>query len=56
MITKPLVIGKCPRCGGQLYIDKDFWGKFMVCIQCGYEKDIEEHKAPKPITNLLAKE
>jgi DNA-directed RNA polymerase subunit M/transcription elongation factor TFIIS len=56
MITKPLVIGKCIRCGGQLYMEKDYTGNYEKCLQCGYEKEIEEPKTPKPIINFLIKE
>lgn len=27
----------CPRCKGDLYEDTDFYGRFVSCIQCGYQ-------------------
>ena len=30
----------CPRCKGDLYEDKDKYGKFLSCLQCGYLKDL----------------
>ena len=26
----------CPRCGGDAFIDWDFYGWYEQCIQCGY--------------------
>jgi len=26
----------CPRCGGNLYLDSDEYGRFEHCLQCGY--------------------
>ena len=27
----------CPKCRGDLYVDKDHDGWFEECLQCGYE-------------------
>jgi hypothetical protein len=32
----------CPRCRGDIRIDKDYYGGYENCIQCGYVKDLEE--------------
>ena len=35
----------CPRCGGDLFIDRDYNGWYQQCLQCGYMgelKDIRE--------------
>jgi hypothetical protein len=26
----------CPRCGGDVFIDGDFYGWYEKCLQCGY--------------------
>ena len=26
----------CPRCGGDLYDERDQYGHYIVCIQCGH--------------------
>jgi hypothetical protein len=31
---------RCPRCGGNLYIDRDFHGWYEECLQCSYMKDM----------------
>ncbi|RJQ37641.1 MAG: hypothetical protein C4555_06025 [Dehalococcoidia bacterium] len=31
----------CPKCGGDVRIDRDEYGWFEQCIQCGYERDLE---------------
>ncbi len=35
---------KCPRCHGDLFEDSDRYGKFISCLQCGYLKDVSQHK------------
>ena len=27
---------RCPRCRGDLYGDRDHYGSFVACLQCGY--------------------
>ena len=26
----------CPKCHGDLYLEKDQYGRFLSCLQCGY--------------------
>ena len=33
---------KCPRCSGDLYDEKDTFGPYFSCVQCGFHKDIPE--------------
>lgn len=32
----------CPRCRGNLYIDKDIYGWYEECFQCGYLMFLEQ--------------
>jgi hypothetical protein len=32
--------GRCPKCGGNLYLDRDFNGWYEQCLQCAYMKDL----------------
>ena len=32
----------CPRCGGDMFIDKDLYGWFEKCLQCGYRCELRE--------------
>ena len=34
-------VKRCPRCGGDLFIDKDFEGWYEQCLQCAYRHDLE---------------
>ena len=38
----------CPRCSGDLYEDRDQYGPFISCVQCGFSKDIME-KLEEPL-------
>jgi hypothetical protein len=34
-------IAGCPRCKtGKITLDKDFYGWFEYCVQCGYVRDL----------------
>ena len=30
----------CPRCSGDLFEDRDQYGKFIACMQCGLIRDV----------------
>ena len=32
--------GRCPKCGGNLYLEKDYNGWYEECLQCGHMKDL----------------
>lgn len=36
-----LSYAKCPKCNGNVYVEEDYYGKSIVCLQCGYSRDIE---------------
>jgi hypothetical protein len=40
----------CPRCQGDLFIDKDLDGWYEQCLQCGYRREM------KPIAEAKKKE
>ena len=35
-----LMLKACPRCRGDLYIDRDIYGQYKQCIQCGHMEDL----------------
>jgi Zn ribbon nucleic-acid-binding protein len=41
-----LYLKSCPRCHGDLYLDRDSHGTFRQCLQCGFIQDLQ---APKPV-------
>lgn len=38
----------CPRCQGDMYTDKDQFGPFVACLQCGYHCDPPVAPGPAP--------
>ncbi len=30
----------CPKCHGDLYLERDQYGRYMSCLQCGYLKEL----------------
>ncbi len=39
-----LRIRTCPRCGGNVLVDRDRHGWYEHCLQCGYQRDLEDVK------------
>lgn len=36
-----IIVGaRCPKCGGNLYLDSDYIGWYEQCLQCAYMKDL----------------
>jgi ribosomal protein S27AE len=31
-------LGRCPRCGGNIFLENDFDGWHESCLQCGYTR------------------
>lgn len=31
----------CPKCKGDVLLDKDYYGWYEQCLQCGYLRDLE---------------
>lgn len=36
-----LRLKSCPKCGGDVRVDRDEYGWFEQCIQCGHTHDLE---------------
>jgi len=34
-------VKNCPKCGGDVRIDRDEYGWFEQCLQCGHTRDLE---------------
>ena len=30
----------CPKCSGDILLDKDNYGRYLKCLQCGFSKDV----------------
>ena len=49
----------CPKCKGDLYLNKDMYGKYFNCLQCGYMKDLAketEIEVREPVAAGVAEE
>lgn len=36
-----MMLKGCPRCRGDLRIDRDNYGEYKQCVQCGYMQDLD---------------
>ena len=46
---------RCPKCGGNLYMDKDYHGWYEQCLQCAYMRDLKViYENKKPVKLLAA--
>jgi hypothetical protein len=42
-----LKLGTCPRCNkGEVFIDRDYYGWYECCLQCGYSRDLPDITQP----------
>jgi len=37
----------CPRCKGDVVFERDNWGWYAQCIQCGYLRDLQNEDEVK---------
>lgn len=37
-----LYLKSCPKCHGDVYLDRDGYGAFLTCIQCGRTSDLPD--------------
>ena len=35
-----IYFGACPKCHGDVTLNRDSYGKFMSCLQCGLMRDV----------------
>ena len=38
--ARALKLKGCPRCNGDIFIDRDIYGWYEQCLQCGYMSDL----------------
>jgi DNA-directed RNA polymerase subunit M/transcription elongation factor TFIIS len=41
-----MLLKGCPRCRGDLHINKDTYGDYKQCVQCGYLEDMDPSAVP----------
>ena len=39
-----LYLKSCPKCHGDMFLEKDSYGAYRQCLQCGLMKDLVEKK------------
>ncbi len=47
-----LELRACPRCEGDLHTNRDMYGSYKQCIQCGYMRDIPRNDLVLKSLNL----
>ena len=51
----------CPKCLGDMYVDRDVFGTFIECLQCGYLRDVERRErsngdsTPQPVGEAITR-
>ncbi len=49
-----LYLKGCARCKGDMHINRDMYGSYRECLQCGYMVDIDEPNKLLESLNLTA--
>ncbi len=39
-----LILKGCPKCHGDLYLNRDIYGTYFQCVQCAYIRDLNEEE------------
>ncbi len=40
--ARMMFLKACTRCGGDLYLERDGWGAYLHCLQCGRTNNIPD--------------
>jgi hypothetical protein len=48
--------GRCPRCGGNLFLDRDWSGWYEECLQCSFSRRVERIAVHEKATVQVVKE
>lgn len=46
------LLKQCPRCHGDLIADRDQYGDFVSCLQCGLCQDIQVGDSGSPVVTM----
>jgi uncharacterized protein (DUF983 family) len=47
---KALMNKRCPKCGGNIFLENDSFGCYEHCLQCGYDCNLENNiESPEPV-------
>ena len=41
-MSQILSLKSCPRCKGDMQSNRDMYGSYVECLQCGHMQDIEQ--------------
>ena len=44
-----LLFKACPRCGGDIQVNRDIYGDYKECLQCGLMEDTESPYVRKAV-------
>jgi ribosomal protein S27AE len=47
---------RCPKCGGNVYLENDMDGWYEECLQCGYMTELQVVKPRKELVKITAKD
>lgn len=50
-----LKLKSCPRCKGDVNVDRDWYGDYESCLQCGWSKDTSGEPLSEALKLSLAK-
>ena len=41
-VSEMLYLKLCPRCKGDMHSNRDMYGSYQECLQCGYMADMDK--------------
>ena len=46
-----LFFNRCPKCHGDMYVNRDVYVTIIECLQCGMLRDVERNQVPHSVNN-----
>lgn len=50
-----VIFKACPRCRGDMHVNRDFYGDYRECLQCGLMEDIMSPKRARLLEEVGVK-
>ena len=50
-----VLLKACPRCHGDIHVNRDVYGEYRECFQCGWMQDIDTSSDALDLTQAKSK-
>lgn len=54
MINRLAQTAYCPKCGGRVFLDQDYYGWYAQCLLCGHLQNLEKIVVPVKVIGVVS--